>query len=60
MIRKAIFALIAVVLKGVGVDIQAYLGLLVIVISWLLHTHFRPYNKTLSLDWLEGKSSWNY
>lgn len=56
MIRKSVFALIAVALKGVGVDIQAYLGLLVIVVSWLLHTQFKPYNKSLNLDWLEGKN----
>jgi len=44
MLRKFGFAFISVVLRPLGVDLQAYSGLLILMISLMLQLHLRPYN----------------
>ena len=45
MSRKVIFAFIAVVLRPIGVDIQAYVGLGVLAAAMMLQVKFAPYEE---------------
>lgn len=56
MIRKACFATISVIFRPVGVDIQTYMGLLVLVVSITLHIQYRPYSAVSNLHIVETLS----
>eukprot|EP00516_Mucochytrium_quahogii_P005053 CAMPEP_0203756892 /NCGR_PEP_ID=MMETSP0098-20131031/10087_1 /ASSEMBLY_ACC=CAM_ASM_000208 /TAXON_ID=96639 /ORGANISM=" , Strain NY0313808BC1" /LENGTH=1421 /DNA_ID=CAMNT_0050648941 /DNA_START=878 /DNA_END=5139 /DNA_ORIENTATION=- len=56
MLRKAAFATVSVVLRPVGVDIQTYVGMLVLVASIALHIHYHPYSAVSRLHVLETTS----
>jgi len=56
MLRKAAFATVSVILRPVGVDIQTYTGLLVLVLAIVLHVHYRPYTEESRLHFIEISS----